>query len=1215
MYDRFTFGNDGIDLARPRYRDQSHSYIDMISRRGDPLPEALEDRSADDYPSESEIEAQRTSVPAAAADTASEHSNIVEQAQEDEDAYDKSRTGQRLPDSDTGPIEREELSPDALHHAVDDEQKLKTAQPDEGAQAALQERVREVFQLSAEEELIAAFPAWLLKSVMLQGRLFLTSSYLCYYAFIAHIQERELKSGCLNRVFGTAGASQRYYFTLTDHVLSYCLDASEQFAVQGNINLKDAIEAQPAVEYCKDGEYAFKLSTHHGDHILKTETASSANEWLKILQKVIFRLRNHGDAVKVVVPYSAILNVESSPGLAFTDTVKVSLADEDGSFTLSEYSFAFFEYTQLALTALQQEIRKQAPSVTSSVKDIKDTSLSAQASFRRPEALANLADQPADSNLETSIAKFVREQHQAHSSRIGAAAGTVVAASQGIQHAATSATSRLKNTIFGVFGGSSTSADDESTASAFRHHFGFEDDEKLLHVYQAYYFTSIPHAGELFISDRHLCFKSTSTDSVTRLVLPVDAIQKAKEEKAFRFGFSGMVVEVEAHEDFSFEFKHAGDRDQCIEFVNGTVEHRPALERWLKERQEKINARWSAAEEEHDQLEVACKRYGNSLETKSLPPLESVLNVPPIIFDSPSASMVAFKPHKQMHITCLTIGSRGDVQPYVALCKGLIADGQKARIATHEEFRGFVESHGIEFVPIDGDPSELMALCVEYGMFTYSFLREASSKFRGWINDLLNSSWKACQGTDLLIESPSAMGGIHIAEALGIPYYRAFTMPWVKTRDYPHAFAVPDRSLGGNYNTLTYTAFDTLFWKAISGQVNRWRRKTLNLPSTNFDKLAQHKVPFLYNFSPSVVPPAHDWHEWVRVTGYWFLDNPDDKSGSKWEAPERLTAFIKQARSDKKKLVYIGFGSIVVSDPAALTKAVIEAVNQADVRCILVKGWSDRGGKKDDKKDDKDEKDSEKDDSQGNDEQEDESAYGDKILSLDSVPHDWLFPQIDAACHHGGAGSLGASLRAGVPTIVKPFFGDQFFFGDRVAELGVGICLKKLTVKSLRKALEHCTTDELTIERAAKLGERVRKEDGVATAIECIYRDLVYAQSLIKYPERAQKRRAAKDDNDATASGTSEESWHQVDSPRLKPGSQGRDNDDDDNDDDQDLYEVQEDASGKRTSILRGLRDLKLPNPFASSAGSKDTYVVGGAREQSSGLGFGKLNFLHSSKT
>ena len=195
------------------------------------------------------------------------------------------------------------------------------------------------------------------------------------------------------------------------------------------------------------------------------------------------------------------------------------------------------------------------------------------------------------------------------------------------------------------------------------------------------------------------------------------------------------------------------------------------------------------------------------------------------------------------------------MQPYIALCKGLLAEGHKPRIATHAEFEPWICKHGIDFSPVDGDPAELMRICVENGMFTYSFLKEASLKFRSWIDELLSSAWKACQGSDILIESPSAMAGLHIAEALRIPYFRAFTMPWTRTRAYPHAFAVPEHKIGGAYNYFSYVMFDNVFWKAIAGQVNRWRKKELGLRSTNMDKMQPNKVPFLYNFSPHVVVP------------------------------------------------------------------------------------------------------------------------------------------------------------------------------------------------------------------------------------------------------------------------------------------------------------------------------------------------------------------------
>lgn len=432
---------------------------------------------------------------------------------------------------------------------------------------------------------------------------------------------------------------------------------------------------------------------------------------------------------------------------------------------------------------------------------------------------------------------------------------------------------------------------------------------------------------------------------------------------------------------------------------------------------------------------------------------------------SSSTSVVSFQPTKPLRVTCLTIGSRGDVQPYIALCKGLIKDGHKCRIATHGEYKEWIEEAGIEHREVGGDPAELMQICVEHGTFTLAFLREGLFKFRSWLDELLKRSWEACQETDLLIESPSAMAGIHIAEALKIPYFRAFTMTWTRTRAYPHAFAVPEHRMGGSYNWMTYTIFDQVFWRAISGQVNRWRRSTLGLKDTTLQRMAQHKVPFLYCISPTLVPKPLDWNEWIHVTGYWFTDsittnNNENKMELEWEAPEGLLEFIGEGRSLDKKVVYIGFGSIVVSDPDAMTRTVVEAIEKADVYAILSKGWSDR---------------------MHTDKKKEELHLPKCIFSIDTIDHAKLFPLIDAAVHHGGSGTTGASLRAGLPTVIKPFFGDQFFNADRVEAANLGSSVRKLTVDTLSKALKDATADEKQIANAKSVGEKIRNEDGVVS--------------------------------------------------------------------------------------------------------------------------------------
>ncbi|KAI1442541.1 glycosyltransferase family 1 protein [Annulohypoxylon stygium] len=641
--------------------------------------------------------------------------------------------------------------------------------------------------------------------------------------------------------------------------------------------------------------------------------------------------------------------------------------------------------------------------------------------------------------------------------------------------------------------------DDGVDNDRFRAHFALPETEKLQATYYGYIVRVLPLYGKIYTSDRHFCFRSLLPGTRTKLILPLKDIETAEKEKGFRFGYSGLVVVIRGHEELFFEFNKAEIRDDCAVNLLRNLETTHYLQKAGKLDQEDQEEADEAIAE-RDALHEARLQDNNEHELK-MPHETSCLtdSSPTILFDDPKASFLNFKPSEPMRVTCLTIGSRGDVQPYIALCKGLIAEGHKVRIATHAEFKNWVEGHGIEFSPVSGDPSELMRICIQNGTFTWAFLKEANSKFRGWLDDLLASAYEACKDSDLLIESPSAMAGIHIAEALGIPYFRAFTMPWTRTRAYPHAFVMPEHKMGGAYNYVTYVMFDNVFWKATAHQINRWRNNILGLPNTNLEKLQPNKVPFLYNFSPAVVAPPLDYSDWIRVTGYWFLDE-----GTEWTPPSDLMNFIQQARKDEKKLVYVGFGSIIVPDPAKMTQEVIDAVLKADVRCVLSKGWSDRVGNKD--------------------AAVPEQELPPEIFQIKSAPHDWLFAQMDAAAHHGGSGTTGASLRAGIPTIIRPFFGDQFFFGSRVEDLGVGICLKKWGANSFARALWETTNSERMIVKARVLGETIRKENGVDTAIQCIYRDLEYAKSLIKSKAGKNATTASSPDG-TTVDDSEEESW------------------------------------------------------------------------------------------
>ncbi|KAI9314558.1 hypothetical protein BX666DRAFT_2020162 [Dichotomocladium elegans] len=399
-----------------------------------------------------------------------------------------------------------------------------------------------------------------------------------------------------------------------------------------------------------------------------------------------------------------------------------------------------------------------------------------------------------------------------------------------------------------------------------------------------------------------------------------------------------------------------------------------------------------------------------------------------------------------------------------------MAEGHTCRIATHDEFKEWIEEHNIEFRSIGGDPSELM--------------------FKGWVDELLDRTWKACQGSDVLIESPSAMVGVHMAEKLRIPYFRSFPMPMTRTRSFPHPFATPNHPKGRLYNDMTYVLFDHAIWRAIATRTNNFRRDVLGLPPTSYEKLDTWKVPYLYSFSPNIVPSPLDWMDWIHCTGYWFLDNPQ----TGWAPSKELLEFI-DPHIDPRPVVYIGFGSIIVSDSDELTRTIIDAVLLSNVRAIVSKGWSSRLNS-------------------STDTDALLQNYPDTIMSVQALPHDWLFPRMRAVVHHGGAGTTAAGLRAGVPMVIKPFFADQFFWGDRVQEMGIGLCIKELTAESLSAALRIVSTDENMYRTAGVVGEKIRQENGVGTAIQCLYRDMELARDRTLVSAQRTAAAGARDNRD-----------------------------------------------------------------------------------------------------
>jgi sterol 3beta-glucosyltransferase len=406
-----------------------------------------------------------------------------------------------------------------------------------------------------------------------------------------------------------------------------------------------------------------------------------------------------------------------------------------------------------------------------------------------------------------------------------------------------------------------------------------------------------------------------------------------------------------------------------------------------------------------------------------------------------------------MKICILTFGTRGDVQPYIALGVGLKAAGQDVTLATLMEFKSLILDHGLQHDGLRGD--FLKAAQSAEGKSAVEGRGNPLKLIRQYIEmarETLEDEWTSAQKADVLVYNSAAMGGYHIAEKLGIPAFAAFPAPlYTPTREFPSPF-FPFRNLGP-FNKLSHRFFAALGPALYRRPIGEWRRDRLGLPpAKGEDRLNGKPVTKLYAYSPAVLPRPADWDAASLVTGYWFLDAPTG-----WQPDAALVRFLQAGLPP----VYVGFGSMFMLGGARKTEIVVEALRLAGQRGVLATGW---GGLTAD------------------------NTSAD-IFVLEAAPHDWLLPRMAAVVHHGGAGTSGAALRAGKPQIICPFVGDQFFWGRRMADLGAGappVSQYRLTAEKLAQAIQLAVSDASIQQRARSLGETIRAEHGVEIAVQHI---------------------------------------------------------------------------------------------------------------------------------
>ncbi|KAI9792626.1 MAG: hypothetical protein M1835_007759 [Candelina submexicana] len=440
---------------------------------------------------------------------------------------------------------------------------------------------------------------------------------------------------------------------------------------------------------------------------------------------------------------------------------------------------------------------------------------------------------------------------------------------------------------------------------------------------------------------------------------------------------------------------------------------------------------------------------------------EEPSNLPPPYIPPSLGGQPGQTPPPPLNVVVQVVGSRGDVQPFVALGQVLKKTyGHRVRLATHATFRDFVEENGLEFFSIGGDPSELMAFMVKNPglMPGIEALKSGDvGQRRKGMYEIVKGCWRSCYEAgdgmgivatddhvhgrasfdsgisigddekpfvaDAIIANPPSFAHIHCAEKLGIPLHMMFTMPWSPTQAFPHPLAnIQSTNADANMsNFVSYALVEMMTWQGLGDIMNRFREKTLGLEEPK------------------------DWGSHISISGFYFLSLASNYT----PAPD-LAEFLEAGEPP----VYIGFGSIVVDDPNGMTKLIFDAVKKAGVRALVSKGWGGFGAE--------------------------ELGIPEGVFMLGNVPHDWLFKHVSCVVHHGGAGTTAAGIALGRPTVVVPFFGDQPFWGAMVAKAGAGplpIPYKHLTADSLAASITEALKPQAS-EKAGDLGARIAEEKG-----------------------------------------------------------------------------------------------------------------------------------------
>ena len=412
-----------------------------------------------------------------------------------------------------------------------------------------------------------------------------------------------------------------------------------------------------------------------------------------------------------------------------------------------------------------------------------------------------------------------------------------------------------------------------------------------------------------------------------------------------------------------------------------------------------------------------------------------------------------------MRIAIFTLGSRGDVQPYVSLAKQAIKRGHSAVICTGQTFEKLIKENGVEFVKAESDLMALLEteegkdILNNAGKHIIKTMQYMKKVIKPAYRKSMDQFWAAAQNADLIIFHPKAFGAADMALELGIP---CISMPLVPItypiEEFPNLAISPVKNLGKRLNKFTYKII-SLSEKSYLNEINDFRIKTLRRDKRKAGQFTYQRngadIPIIYPISSALFPDVKSWKDKVFLPGFFYLDSVAQ------ELEQNLKDFIAQGTAP----IVISFSSMPLKNPAEFKTKLINALRETDNRAIVLTGVSGM------------------------------TFDGNKnILAVSQAPHELLFPHAKGIVHHGGVGTMATALKSGRPQLIIPFSVDQPFWANRLCKMGYALTPlyeKTLQVQDLVQSFEDMEKPE-NIASAKKIKELIEKEHGTDHAIDFI---------------------------------------------------------------------------------------------------------------------------------